>query len=318
MQIINEILRAHFLPGIIGIQKIPQLTFRGWIAKESFKITSQINNKNFVLNVYSHEELLLPYAYDINRMAASSFESIHGIAPDERLPKSVGWLIIRAYYSAYFSVHAILRLFGISCSQLDSNETRAITDVASIYSLQNGITVSNGYYKCLYNHRDSTITCNKLNNTHQDVWRIFYDFINEMATKVAHSDFRKIDRDLVIQYLFKLREGLSYKNTLNGGNWLSKIRNEVNYSHSMGAWYPYKKSLTDHEEMFRLVKQWKSNPTEDLIVKNINKSDHLLYISTCVSIVSLCHSLLADLKNLNSEIFLKHAPIRLINQIEGY
>ncbi|UDM07087.1 hypothetical protein LG409_17255 [Halomonas sp. NyZ770] len=317
MQIINEVLRAHVLPGIIGIHKTPQLTFRGWIAKERFKITSQINSKDFILNVYSHDELLLPYAYDINRMAASSFESIHGISPDESLPRSVGWLIIRAYYSAYFSAHAILRLFGISCSQLDSNETRAITDVAQLYSLKNDITISNGYYKCIYNHSNSTITCTKLNNTHQDVWKLFYDFLNDMATKIATSDFRQADRDLVLRYLFKLREGLSHKNTLNGGNWLSKIRNEVNYSHSMGAWYPYQKKLTDHEEMFRLVKQWKSPPTEHLIEKHIDKSDHLLYIGTCVSIISLCRSLLADLKNINSDIFLKHAPIRLINQIEG-
>lgn len=305
------------LPGIIEIQKIPQLTFKGWIAKKSYRVNSPIQSKKFCLNVYSHEELLYPYAYDINRIAASSFESIHGITPDKNLPKSIGWLFIRAYYSAYFSVHTILRLFGISCCQFDLNETKSITDVARIYSLQNGVTVSSGYYKCSYNYSESAVYCKQLNNTHQDVWKIFYEFINEIASEVSKSDFRKKDREAVIQYLFKLREGLSCRGVSNAGTWLSKIRNEVNYSHSMGAWYPYKNSLTQHEEMFRLVKFWRSSPTEDLIESNINKSDHLLYVSTCVSIVSLCHSLVADLTEINSEIFLKHVPIRLIDQIQG-
>ncbi len=142
MSIIIEILRTQTLPGIIDIQNTPQLTFKGWIAGHSYKISSEIQSTKFSLDVFNHENLLLPYAYDINRMAASSFESISGILPDANLPKSVGWLMIRSYYSAYFSMHAILRLFGISCSQFDTNESNAITDVAKLFSLQNDITVS--------------------------------------------------------------------------------------------------------------------------------------------------------------------------------
>ncbi|NQZ40426.1 hypothetical protein [Moritella sp.] len=315
MQIITDVLRAHLLPGLSNVEAVPHLTFRGWLAKKSFKMTEPLESKAFKLDVYSHSELLLPYAYDINRMAASSIESMNGITPENGLPKSTGWLIIRSYYSAYFAMHALLRLFGISCSQLDSHESRAVTDVARMYSLQNGNTASSGYYRCQYDFTSSTIIFKQLNNTHQDVWKTFYELLDTLATKVSSSDFRKKDRDITVDFLFKLREGLSCRNTVNSGNWLSQIRNEVNYTHSMGAWYPYVNSSDEHNKMFRLTSNWKQTPTADIINDNVGKCDQLLFVSTCVTVVSLCHSMISDLHNINSNIFLKHGAIRLVNQI---
>ena len=315
MPIITDVLRPYLVPTLNNIVDIPKLTFRGWVAKKSFRMTTPLQSKEFTLDVYSHEELLLPYAYDINRMASSAFESMHGIVPEESLPKSTGWLIIRSYYSAYFAMHAILRLFGISCSQFDVHESRAITDVARMYSLQNGNTASNGYYCCQYNHDDATIICKQLNNTHQDVWKTFYDLLDKLATKITTSDFLKKDRDSVIDFIFQLRNGLSCRGTVNGGNWLSKIRNEVNYTHSMGAWFPYSNSADEHEAMFRLISNWKLSLSSNVMVNNFNRCDQLFFVSTCVTIVSLCHELLIDLQSINQEVFLKYGAIRLINQI---
>lgn len=315
MQIIIDVLRAHLVPGLSNVENIPHLTFRGWLAKKSFKMTEALESKAFTLDVYSHDELLLPYAYDINRMAASSFESMNGIIPETSLPKSTGWLIIRSYYSAYFAMHALLRLFGISCSQLDNNESKAVTDVAKMFSLQNGNTASSGYYRCQYNFTNSTIEFKQLNNTHQDVWKAFYELLDTLASKVTTSDFLKKDRDITVDFLFKLREGLSCRNTVNSGSWLSQVRNEVNYTHSMGAWYPYNNSSDEHDKMFRLTNNWKQTPTAEVISQNVAKCDQLLFVSTCVTVVSLCHSIISDLHNINCNIFLKHGAIRLVNQI---
>ncbi|WP_339012586.1 hypothetical protein [Aeromonas popoffii] len=317
MSIAIDVLRAHIMPGLTGIEAIPQLTYRGWIAKKSYRMSLPFKSKEFILDVYSHDEILLPYAFDINRMAASAFESIHGITPDNGLPKSTGWLVIRSYYSSYFAMQAILRIFGISCSQFDSNEAKAVTDVANIYSLQNGYTASTGYYVCTYDVLTSKAHCKHLNNTHQDVWKIFYELLEKLATKVSTSDFLKKDRDAVIQYLFKLREGLSHRNTLTSGSWLSKVRNEVNYTHSMGAWYPYQNSVNEHDKMFRITRSWNRVPTQDTIHSELSSCDQLLFVSTCVSIVSLCHALLSDIFKLNKDVYLKNGAMRLANQLDG-
>lgn len=312
----SEVLRAHTVPGLNGVNLIPQVTFRGWIGKKRFNISSAFASKKFLLDVYSHDEILIPLAFDINRMATSSFESINGITPENRLPKSFGWLIIRAYYSAYFAAHSILRLFGISCSQFDRNEARSVTDVAKVHMQQNGITASTGYYKCSYDYTNKKIDCSQLGNTHQDVWKALYELLNELSSKVASSDFLKKDRDETIEFLFQLRHGLSHRGKINTGSWLSKVRNDVNYSHTMGAWYPYNNSVNNiHLKMFRGLSSWKEDPSPEGITAASQENDHMLFLRTCTSLVSLCRSLLIDLNSVSSNSFLKNGPIRFINQI---
>ena len=51
------------------------------------------------------------------------------------LPKSTGWILIRAYYAAFFAAHSLLRMFGISCIQLDAQQITAISRVAHALGL---------------------------------------------------------------------------------------------------------------------------------------------------------------------------------------
>lgn len=236
MSTIAEVLRAFTINGLTAIEELPSVTFRGWIAKKHYRFTSDLASKNFILDVYNHNEILIPFSYDINRMATAAFESANGITPENNLPKSIGWLFIRSYYSAYFAMQAILRLFGTSCSQFDLSETKAITDVAKIHSHDKGITAASGYYRCEYDFQNTKIECKQLSNTHQDVWKTFYELLDKLVNKIPASQFLKNDRDNTISYLMNLREGLSCRSTNIQGNWLSKIRNDINYTHSMGAW----------------------------------------------------------------------------------
>ena len=178
---------------------------------------------------------------------------------------------------------------------LDSDESRSITEVAKLYSQQGGKTISSGYYSCNYNFSNSTIQCDQLNNTHQDVWKTLHVLLDNLSTKVSTSDFLKKDRDNVIEFLFLFlflflfRLGLSNKNNLNNGAWLSKIRNDVNYSHSMGAWYPYVNSSGDHLKMFRILNGWRNPPfLEDFSGDN----DNVLFIKTVFPLSRFVRNLL--------------------------
>ncbi|WP_428813915.1 GrpB family protein [Vibrio makurazakiensis] len=57
---------------------------------------------------------------------------------------------------------------------------------------------------------------------------------------------------------------------------LSKVRNEVNYTHSMGAWFPYSSSQSEHEKMFRLTQLWKQPPSDEFIKTHLTQCDQLL------------------------------------------
>jgi len=61
-----------------------------------------------------------------------------GITAVGNLPKSTAWILIRAYYAAFFAAHSILRMFGNLCIQLESPETFALDHVAQSF-VQNGL-----------------------------------------------------------------------------------------------------------------------------------------------------------------------------------
>jgi len=316
MTAITEIIRCYTLPGLYNVEDCRELSFKGWLANKKFKFTQDINPNDFVLDLYEIKDIYTPFAFDINRMATSAFESIHGIEPNKDFPKSVGWLIVRLYYSAYYAAHAILRMFGISCSQFAQNESRIITDVAKLWDhLPETKNASNGYFKCELFTTSAKLSCEKLDNSHADVWQTLYDHLNILATRISEDDtFIKEEKTETIDYIFDLRYGLSCRNKFTKGNWLSMVRNEVNYQHTMGAWFPYNGRIAEHSELYRALPNWKVDFSIDNLNSTKTNNDLQLFVESCVSIVSLCFSLTKDLHNQNPKSFLKFGVSNFLNQ----
>jgi hypothetical protein len=86
---VSEVLRAHMVRGYGDILAESDTTFKAWVTNSKFRISSPITKTSFVLDVYSNTEILKGFAYDINRMASSSFESIVGANKESKFPKTV-------------------------------------------------------------------------------------------------------------------------------------------------------------------------------------------------------------------------------------
>ena len=109
--------RPYWLPGLNEVNKCVLMGLGGWITEKEFQIYQQLENEKVILSISRPDSLKSAFAADCNRMSSAAFESIENITPSENLPRSVAWLIIRSYYSAFFAAHAILRMVGISCTQ---------------------------------------------------------------------------------------------------------------------------------------------------------------------------------------------------------
>jgi hypothetical protein len=310
---VSEVLRAHMVRGYGDILAESDTTFKAWVTNSKFRISSPITKTSFVLDVYSNTEILKGFAYDINRMASSSFESIVGVNKESKFPKTVGWLTIRVYYAAYFSIHAFLRFFGISCSQFDADQARAVDNVADIYGFKTANTnTASAYYHCRYDYISKKLKCEKLDNTHQGVWKVFYKLLDELAGLVTDSDFLKADRDQVVSLLFNLRERISYHGRYSSGSWLSKVRNDVNYAHTMGAWFPYSGASGAHDEMFRQANAW-NLPPNIITAAVIPNNDGVLFVETCSMIVALLRDIVIDLDRVEPRGFLKNGAKKCLN-----
>src|SRR5262245_17162076 len=149
MPIVTDVIRPFWLAGLNDVTGNVSQSLAGWFASGKYQVYSPLQIDSFTLHVSEVKFLLSAFAYDCSRMAVVSFESINIISRNENFPKSTAWLIVQTYYAAFFAAHAIMRILGISCSQLNNSAISQIYKISSLFGQTNNIkSISQGFYVC--------------------------------------------------------------------------------------------------------------------------------------------------------------------------
>ncbi|MDJ0568838.1 MAG: hypothetical protein QNJ53_07290 [Pleurocapsa sp. MO_192.B19] len=132
--VINEI-RPFWMPGLNEVAGKQEFGLSKWLSKgEYYYISSPIFQNKFTLDLSGKgfvKNMLFAFAFDCNRMASAAFETMYSIERNLKLPNSIAWLIIKSYYAAYYAGHAITRILGTSCSQLNKQSADKIVEIAN-------------------------------------------------------------------------------------------------------------------------------------------------------------------------------------------
>jgi len=214
---------------------------RGWIANQNYMVDSVTTSSKYVLRASNEQKVVASLANDCNRMSQAAIESISGIQVEDSLPKSGAWGLIRTYYSSFFAAHSILRIFGRSLTQLDAIHARRITEILKLDSSLQINNVDAGFYDIQISPDYRFLTFNKLKDSHGDTWRLFLSLIDDLMDRVPQTSALSTDKREVIAILDSLKKGITNSNSARG-NWLSTIRNSVNYRHTHGVWFPHTKN----------------------------------------------------------------------------
>lgn len=144
-----EVMRQFWVPGLNDVQK-PQLSdFSSWLNSQKYQVYAPIANDRFVLHFTTPEQLLAAIASDCNRLAIATFESIASVHRNPLLPKSTGWQVIQTYYSAFFAAHTILRILGVSCTQVDTSSAKLVFKIADGFGQSGGVaSIEQGLSSC--------------------------------------------------------------------------------------------------------------------------------------------------------------------------
>lgn len=320
MSVIDDAIRQFWIPGLNSISGKTEDGFADWVIKQGYQIFTSIQKDECTLEVSDEKNLLMAFAFDCNRMAVAAFESMHLINRSELLPRSTAWLIIQSYYAAFFAAHSILRILGISCSQLEKKQTNKIDEIAKLFGVDNGIQLSKGYYYCLYDHNDKKITCKNLKSssggTHEAFWDVFCKEMNKLSNSLLSSDQIPVQSQSVAAQLDEMCRILCHEGK-NGGNWLSYVRNTVNYKHELGSWFPYKNiSKTLIADLYGNHNTWLDDPMRISLVLRPG-TDIRLFHRTCNFIVGLCRILVEDMANRcpkgKAKSYLADGSMRLLN-----
>lgn len=98
----------------------------------------------------------------------------------------------------------------------------------------------------------------------------------------------------------RLSELRNIINMRGDSNWLSSVRNEINYNHGLGSWYPYKDISSYYGMVTALKRTCFDNFLED-VFKQDDEGSMIQFVKCCQLVNSLNWDLLEDLQKRNSD-----------------
>jgi hypothetical protein len=315
---IEDAFRPHWAHGLNNISINRSTSISDWIKTgNEYQIHQQVSQDEFILNVYNRSLFLSPISQDCNRFSTASLESVMKIDDDAILPKNLSWVLIKQYYSAFYAAHLILRLLGLSLSQLDAPVISKVKNVANLYGFLNGINVENGYYLLNFSNPDLALRCKKINvnqdgGSHVALWKIFGNKMRELSLDMLANNTDVGIQD-ICRKLDELVANLDYVGAPNH-SWLSKMRNELNYKHYYGVWHPYTLPKDQLEKIKREHNLWR-NDVLQIELRNYTGKELLRFSSTCLFIIGLANKLCEDMSKRcsNGKSFLSSGYLQIIN-----
>ena len=264
---------------------------RAWIAKRDYLLSQEINSCGFSLTYNSTSLLSTSLANDCNRMAQAAFESISSVHSNSYLPKSLAWPVVRVYYASFFAAHSILRLFGRSCTQLDSVHVQKVLELAQATNQLGAVNkIGSGFYFAKTNSTERQIVFSKMKDSHADTWFAFYELLTDLIEKIPEATGLSQHRLEAMENLGDIKKAISRSGACNRGNWLSQVRNAVNYRHTYGVWFPYRNARFN-TELINRSDLWKQ-PISSFDIRN-QKNEIDIFFMTSNMILSLLHKLLS-------------------------
>jgi hypothetical protein len=315
---IEDVFRSYWALGINNVPINKSNNLSNWLKNGSnYQIYQPVKTDEFKINVHDRNDFLFPISQDCNRFSSSSIESVIKIEDFSVLPKSVGWILVKQYYAAFYSAHFILRTMGFSLSQLDSLVITTIKQIADLYGNLNSVSIESGYYLIDFSDPASSLNCKKINvnndgGSHVALWKLFGNKLNVLTNDIL-AKFSTAEVQLISNKLTELLDNLTYVGS-NNYSWLTRIRNDLNYKHLYGVWHPYSLPANQVELIKRNLNLWKLDPM-NIELKNLTGKELIRFSNSCQFIIGLCYYICNDMVSRCSigKSFLSSGFKRLIN-----
>jgi len=292
-------IRPAWLPGLNNISGSVDTSLQAWVIRGDYAVYKPIEAESFELAIDSPATLLESFAFDCSRMAIAASESALQNSPPLTMAKSTGWQIVKMYYAAFYAAHAISRILGHSFTYLEQVAINRVRAIADVYGQQIDSKFGKAQYECIFKTRAGVLQCTRLGGSkggsHEDFWKGFLKVMRELQNEIIKSGSTPENLE-VINKLAALTTNLCRKGNTDRGAWLCKVRNDVNYSHGHGAWFPYRAQSEFGSLAARDQKNWTLDPLQiDLKIHATKDSE--VFFATCNFIVSLCRALCEDMAN---------------------
>lgn len=291
MSAVTKILVPQSKIEIFNCTRKTDVDVKAWIANQNYLIDNDLVSNSFTLRTTDTSYLYAAYANDCNRMAMAAIETAAGIQSDSSMAKSGAWGVIRSYYAAFFAAHSIMRMFGISCSQLEQPHTNKIFEIANLVGKTGSLrSLDKGFYSIEIQANSKSVFFNKYKDSHRDTWARFLALLETLSDESRNVSALSSHKIETIEILSIIKSGITRSRCHDKGNWLSVIRNSVNYQHSHGVWYPYVNKTVAPACIEKMSTEWGKASNE--LRSSLNKSDIETFFEVVLMILALFRELL--------------------------
>jgi hypothetical protein len=260
--------------------------------KTGFDLDFDDAEQSILIDFRERSFLASAVAGDACRFSQAAF--LTAAAVEQRITgrEDTAWSLIKLYYSAFYAGHAVLRVLGSSCSQLDNGHINKIRRAADARGCVAPFPLQAGLYHCILNPQQSGVKMLQLagrnGGSHEIFWGVLDSFLSQAAEEIVSGHLGPEDSRQVFGKIEAFRRALGRRGS--GSSWLSSVRNEVQYRHDRGVWVPQSISESTRTALGRLASQWRRDPIEiDLEVPPCGELG--LFVSAAAFIISMAKAL---------------------------
>jgi hypothetical protein len=321
MSLMANALQPFLVRELVSISGRPEfMTLADVINSPNASYVLEFDNveQSTVLDFREETFIAVALAHDACRLSSASFQTVSGIATDISQRDYTAWSLVKMYYAAFYAGNALLRLFGESCSFFDRVHTSRLAQLAAAMGTIPTFRIDSGLYRCALIRDATALKCTRARSgsggAHESFWEIFGSKIEMLGEDVLKGSLLRTDAQSVFNQLEGARKILRRKGNYS---WLSVVRNELQYRHQFGVWFPTQLKPRERDSLSRLVSAWSTDPMGiELGTGRIGILGE--FVSCCSFIVALCHAILeriADLSTAGTKSFVRLGPMVFLNDI---
>jgi hypothetical protein len=263
----------------------------------AYDIDFSREESEILINFRESDTLVSAFAGDCCRFAFGAFQTISTIPADIMHRDNAAWSMVKLYYSAFYAGHALLRVFGESCSYFDPSLAARLVKIADAQGRERPFAIDGGMYRCALEPGAGAVRCKKASGNslgdHAIFWKLFGARLKSASEAILTGPLPREDGRAVAGQLDSL---IAVMQRRRDCSWLSSVRNELQYRHRYGVWFPARLRARDREALGRIAARWQSDPMAiDLDPRRVDLLGD--FVSSCVFIVAICHAMLTRISD---------------------
>lgn len=151
-------------------------------------------------------------------------------------------------------------------------------------------------------------------DSHQGLWRRFFDLLDILSANAIRKDsydnnciiknpidssypesvFSHLPQIDAIEIVKRIESLRKIMNKRGNNNWLSTVRNSLNYNHEYGTWFPYNNCNIDYD-ILKNCDTWCFRQPMDSCFENYSKNVLIEFVQCCQLINSITFEVVDDL-----------------------